>query len=340
MKKKKEVSGMRICSIVFGGIGISFLAAGIISFALISDPKVLIVSYIFGSVGAVFTVVAIILISLIRKKHNMQQRLKSEGQYVLADITKIFMNAGITYGNKHPYKIYCKYMDDSGVNHKFHSNNIMINPDGLIDDEQIRVYVNSNDYSRYYVDTDSIMTGEGQCIVEGKSLNRNKAYLVMGIMFVVLSLMPACIGILLYTRFFEVIILVITSILALPFFCIGMVFIVNEIRKKKIFKKCRENNQYVMARVAAVGRDPSVELSGIAGTAMLVDAIKNGSKGQAISTEAYYLQCVYQSGDNVKHVFRTGSFFRAPGEDIIGKEVKVYYYGPNMEKYFIDELPL
>lgn len=338
MNNKKDVSGLGICSIVFGGLGICFFLAGVISFLLITDDNVKIISYIFSGIGIVFIVLTILLFSIKRNKKKMQEKLISEGNYVMSDIKKIFMNVNITYGNEHPYKIYCTYVDTQGVSHKFRSKNIMFNPNGLIDEEsQIRVYVNSSDYSRYYVDTESIIPDESHCVVEGKPLNRNKAYFIMGMMFTLLSVIPICLGVMLYMRFYEILILIITLLCALPFLCVGIGFLINEIHKKKIIRKCREDNQYVMAKVVSVGRDPAVELTGMAGTAMVVDALKNGSNDQPISTEPYYLQCLYQSGDGVKHVFRTGIFFKSPSEDVIGKEVKVYYYGSDMKKYFIDE---
>ena len=338
MNNRKDVSGLGICSIVFGGIGVGLFLSGIITFLLIPDDDMKIMCCFFVGIGVVFIALTILLLSIRRKQKKIQKRLISEVNYVMADITKIYMNGTITYGNQHPYKICCRYVDEQGISHKFRSENIMFNPNGLIDEvSQIRVYVNANDYSRYYVDTDSIMPVEEQCIVEGKPLNTNKAYLIMGIVFTLLSLIPICIGILLYMKFYEVMIIVITLICGLPFLCVGIGFLTNEIHKKKIFNMCRKNNQYIMAKVVAVDRDPSVQLAGMAGSAMVLDTFKNWTNEQSVSTEAYYLKCIYKTDDGIKHVFRTGVFFKSPGEDIIGKEVKVYYYGRDMKKYFIDK---
>ena len=51
----------------------------------------------------------------------------------------------------------CRYEDGSGVIHTFKSRGIFFNPEGLFKDQFIRVYVDRDDFRKYYVDIDSVL---------------------------------------------------------------------------------------------------------------------------------------------------------------------------------------
>ena len=74
-----------------------------------------------------------------------------------ADITEANENKNFAIKNRHPYIIHSKYTEN-GKDYNFISHNIWFEPSG-VGIIKIRVFVDKNDYSKYYVDENSLKEG-------------------------------------------------------------------------------------------------------------------------------------------------------------------------------------
>lgn len=121
-------------------------------------------SYIIGSVififlGAVFALIGIIPCILSIKNTTKRNRLLTSGQILNATVDNIICNPNIHINGQSPYVIYCSYYDAyKDITYRFKSNNLRTNPEPVITcGDYINVYADTNDYSIYYVDADSVI---------------------------------------------------------------------------------------------------------------------------------------------------------------------------------------
>lgn len=94
-------------------------------------------------------------------KKNKRERLLAAGKYVYADIVDIDVNVNqrikIDRISMNPYYIICQYTGTDGRVYRFRSRSLLYNPSGLIDQNQLKVYVDLAKPNKYYVDTNSIL---------------------------------------------------------------------------------------------------------------------------------------------------------------------------------------
>jgi hypothetical protein len=162
-KIKAGVSSTDIVALVFVILGGAFAAAGIImAFNLdflrehgTGDTELLPV--IFGGIGAPFLIAGIILAAVSIRKRRTMRRVVSEGYYVMATVADIRPNFSVQVNGQYPYVIECHYRDSAtGELHVFKSRNLFFYP-AEFENGQIRVYVDRENMSRYYVDVDSLI---------------------------------------------------------------------------------------------------------------------------------------------------------------------------------------
>lgn len=120
-------------------------------------------------VGAVlFLVFGLILVCIgflpmffMGRVSSKAKRLMNQGHYIIAKVESVHRNNNIEVGGKTPYVVYCNYQDIySGTIYRFKSKNIWYNPEAYLQqDAEVRVYVNGQDYSDYYVDVESAVQG-------------------------------------------------------------------------------------------------------------------------------------------------------------------------------------
>ncbi|MGN9019422.1 DUF3592 domain-containing protein [Lachnospiraceae bacterium HCP1S3_C3] len=108
--------------------------------------------------GVLFGAGGIIPIVISGKKKSKKENLMRNGRAVYAIVNEVGENPAYAVNGRHPYKIKCTYTDESTFQkYEFVSGNIWDNnveldfPVG----SSIRVYVDVNDYSKYYVDSDN-----------------------------------------------------------------------------------------------------------------------------------------------------------------------------------------
>ena len=121
-----------------------------------------VLSLVFMIVGIIFTTIAVIVFIIMTKKSSYNKRMMASGRVLYAAVETISQNTGYTVNGQNPYIIYCTYRDEyKDIIYRFKSGNIWTNP-GLVlnPGDTIKVYVDEKDYSRYYVDTESILEGK------------------------------------------------------------------------------------------------------------------------------------------------------------------------------------
>ena len=155
-KLKMGWTAYLIIGIVFTVIGAIFTALGV-AFALVIEDLGFFFFLSFGGIGIVFLVMGIIFLVSQAVKKQTAKRLVQEGNYILAEIMDVYMDYNIHVNNQCPYIVRCRYEDGSGVIHTFKSRGIFFNPEGLFKDQFIRVYVDRDDFRKYYVDIDSVL---------------------------------------------------------------------------------------------------------------------------------------------------------------------------------------
>ena len=162
-KVKMGLSAMMIIAITFTIVGAVFLPIGIAAgMGLMQvDGSFLLFVIMFAGMGSLFLILGITFFVLEIKKHNLFKRLLAEGYYIYAEVIEVNQNFNIQYGNHgHPYVVKCGYTDENGNLHIFKSRNLTKYPGNGLIGQQVRVYLDRNDYNNYknyYLDIDEIL---------------------------------------------------------------------------------------------------------------------------------------------------------------------------------------
>lgn len=162
-KVKMGLSAMMIVAIVFMGLGIGFLPAGIAAFVMDWNVEgdLVVFASVFVGIGTLFLFLGILFLSLEIRKRNVCNRLLQDGYYITAEVVSVDMNYAVQYGNHgHPYIVRCSYTDYNGTLHIFKSRNITRYPGNDLEGQMVKVYLDRNapeNYKNYYVDVDEIL---------------------------------------------------------------------------------------------------------------------------------------------------------------------------------------
>ncbi len=121
-----------------------------------------ILSILLGIMGGVFLLVGITTAVTNAKKEAKKKQLRQQGRYINAIVERVDVNYNYSVNGKHPFVLYCNYQDEySGVVYKFKSDNLWTNPYPFLQQgSEVRVLVNGQDYSQYYVDVESSLQGK------------------------------------------------------------------------------------------------------------------------------------------------------------------------------------
>lgn len=139
---------------VFAAVGLVFLPAGIILGAR-GEPFFLLC---FGLLGALFLFLGVLFLAVPVRKRKLKQELLSTGRCLTAQISEITMNTSVSVNGRHPYVIQCFYEDPyTNEFHLFKSEDLLYDPSPMLKGDTIRVFVDPENYSRYYVDTESAL---------------------------------------------------------------------------------------------------------------------------------------------------------------------------------------
>ncbi len=112
--------------------------------------------YITGGIGAVFFAFGFMFFMIAKSQNKKKKRLMAEGRKLYAEVTGGSMNFNYRVNGRHPFKLECQYTDTyTGAVYLFSSDNTWVDPNLYIG-KQVVVYADSTDFSKYYVDMDSL----------------------------------------------------------------------------------------------------------------------------------------------------------------------------------------
>ena len=163
MNEKKVKVGLNatgIVGIVFTIIGVFFLVLGIVmGIGLRSEMgfESIVFLFSFGGIGLFFFVLGLTFLITLGNQKKTAQRLLENGNYVVAEIFDISQNYNVSVNNKHPFVVSCKYEAVDGTVHIFKSRYLYFNPEPLLKNNVVRVYVDNDNFKKYYVDIDEVL---------------------------------------------------------------------------------------------------------------------------------------------------------------------------------------
>lgn len=110
----------------------------------------LFIGTVFGGMGTAFVVV--------KRRHDRRIRmLLDTGRVVEADITDISLNTGTEMNGRHPIVVSCRYTASDGRVYLFRSGSFWYGSHEINPAKKVRVYIDRDDPSKYYVDVDSVV---------------------------------------------------------------------------------------------------------------------------------------------------------------------------------------
>lgn len=338
--KKSKITGFGIIGLIFSLIGICFGMIGIGIAVFVRGEVAVILGMVYIPIGVVFFLLGLLFLLLQRRKEKILRQVRNAGHFVVAEVDRVVCNVNIQYHNMHPYMVYCSYADERGGIHHFKSRNLMFNPQGMLLDNQVRVYVNPDNMKQYDVDIDAILPNIINHTESGYQ-GKNKGVFICGVIFTIIGALFNGIGLLitfLAARYAERwMFLIIFGGIGGIFLIMGIIFLLMEARKKSMVKRLKGNGRYVNAVIKSAAVDTSVEYGGMAGTAA---AFKNmsatGTYQKVFTTNPLFLQCSYVASDETEHIFRSESKVGIDLAYYMGKNVKVYYIDADFRKYYVD----
>lgn len=152
MEQKENAE--RLLGIIFSGLGISFLAAGI----FIGNLKRVCFSWSSVSSEPPFLIPgALFLIRYFQNAHSRRQIIAS-GRTVMAEITEILSDTSLIINGENPWYFNCVFIDpQTGAHHVFRSANLTGSPSFRLQGTLLKVYVDLKHPDVYYVDTASVL---------------------------------------------------------------------------------------------------------------------------------------------------------------------------------------
>ncbi len=113
---------------------------------------------IFPGIGLIFLIIGGTGILIKTNKKKLEKYLKENGELIYANYVETVLNTSYRVNGKYPYNIICEWNDTlDNKKYIFKSKNIWINPENLIEEnniEQFPVYINNNNKKKYVIDID------------------------------------------------------------------------------------------------------------------------------------------------------------------------------------------
>jgi len=117
--------------------------------------------WIFAGIGGVFAVIGICIGIIPAIKNGNRKKLIETGIQAVGTITGVSADRSVRINGRHPYKAECEVVDEyTGERYLYSSEGVMGNISYLIG-QQVTVYYNPDDRSKYYIDLDSVSTQQG-----------------------------------------------------------------------------------------------------------------------------------------------------------------------------------
>lgn len=127
---------------------------------IMTDFALQIPGIILMAIGAVFALVGVIPLCVMAKKNVNRKKLIAGGNVIHATVDNIQLNTSYSVNGRHPYVVYCSYKDEyKDVTYLFKSENLWTDPHAVFSEgSYIDVFVDRNDYSKYYVNAQQVIS--------------------------------------------------------------------------------------------------------------------------------------------------------------------------------------
>jgi hypothetical protein len=100
-----------------------------------------------------FLCIGLPIIIVNRARERRKKKLLETGQRITAQVIDVSINYNLHVGGMRPRRLECVYEDpSSGKRVLFQSENLWYNPSVLLDEKEVSVYVDRDNYKKYYVD--------------------------------------------------------------------------------------------------------------------------------------------------------------------------------------------
>ncbi len=118
---------------------------------------------LFSFGGAVFFSIGLTMILRGYFKRVTIKNLKIKGRAINAKIEYVQVNDMVSINYENPYVVIASWKDPlTSINHEFKSENLWFDPTGYITNDEIIVYIDKKDSSKYFVDTSFLPFPEKQ----------------------------------------------------------------------------------------------------------------------------------------------------------------------------------
>lgn len=120
----------------------------------------LVLSWAFLGVGGLLFLTGMGLILWEIRKQALRRRLLESGLRLNGEVAEIEINRRISSNRRHPYVVKCRCRMPDGTTQSVHSDSIWHNPQELLPGSFVPVYVDEQNYKRYYVDLSRVLREE------------------------------------------------------------------------------------------------------------------------------------------------------------------------------------
>lgn len=152
-------TALKLIGIIYTILGGIFIVAGVCAGAAVhnTDGSGWMFTLIFSGIGSVFFILGIVFLLLNVRGRKTARRLMEAGNYIYAEVSHVEMNHSVLVNGQHPYKVICRYTDEYGTVHLFRSKDLFFDPEGILKDTMVKIYVEPGNMKHYYVDIDQIL---------------------------------------------------------------------------------------------------------------------------------------------------------------------------------------
>lgn len=163
MKKRNAKMSMGWVSGMLIGMGVLFLAAGIIVGVATAGQMPMfgwLFPLAFGGPGLILMLVGIFMLRRSAGKSSTKKRLMEEGSMEWLPVTDVEMQYNIRVNGKSPYVIFCNYQGSDGRIYRMKSSYLNFNPSQMLPNGRVKVYLDRENPANYYIDVDGSLTNE------------------------------------------------------------------------------------------------------------------------------------------------------------------------------------
>ena len=157
-KAKWDLNPAFILGSSFLFMGAVYLSIAIGLFFSPEDSETIVVRSIFLPLGAGFFLAGLVLLVRSAVKKHRADQLIADGRYVWGTVKQLQKNRSINTLRGNPVVALIHYTDARGNLHTFRSRHLYRPPDDSILEKSVRVYIQGNDYTCYYVDMEPLLS--------------------------------------------------------------------------------------------------------------------------------------------------------------------------------------